>query len=254
MASRPSRHRPNSESHSQYYTGTTLTETWFDKDTPFKSRMSPPSGHVSPRLQTSPTPSAEHVPGGYSRIVEVARSPGFTTNEETDGVSTLQYQHFRRTPVQRTKSPSLGGSHTYRSDSPNIPLRNYSYKVTVEMRKAVEALSSFYMTSSSGTLTDDLQVHLEVVRKAWFDVVSKTNIDIEQVEDLFAFLYNSAPQLLYLFIRMPTTRVRKQFSYRTLLKRSDSSFLLFWRSVVYHVGKHYGAQRLKCERLTSVVK
>ncbi|VUZ38743.1 unnamed protein product, partial [Hymenolepis diminuta] len=203
---RPSRHRPNSESNSHYYTGTTLTETWFDKDTPSKSQMSPLSGHVSPRVQVSPTHSAEHVPGGYSRTVEVARSPSFATHEEAEGVSTLQYQQFRRTPVQRTKSPSLGGPHTYRSDSPNIPLRNYTYKVTAEMRKAVEALSSFYMTSPGGTLTDDLQGHLEVVRKAWFDMVSKTNIDIEQVEDLFAFLYNSAPQLLHLFIRMPTTR------------------------------------------------
>lgn len=38
-------------------------------------------------------------------------------------------------------------------------------------------------------------------------MVSQTHIDLEQMEDLFAFLYNSAPQLLCLFVRMPTTRV-----------------------------------------------
>ncbi|VDK35589.1 unnamed protein product [Taenia asiatica] len=199
--------QPSSTSDSQkrYISENVMVETWFDKEVPKRS-MSPLPRGPSPKAATSPLLSSERSQPSFSRTVEVGRSPTFTPPEDSDSMSTLHHQQFRRTPVARTMSPGSGTTAVYRANSPNIPLRNYTYKVTTEMRKAVEALSSFYLSSPGGTLTDDMQEHLDIVRKSWFDMVSQTHIDLEQMEDLFAFLYNSAPQLLYLFVRMPTTR------------------------------------------------
>ncbi|KAM7541832.1 hypothetical protein Aperf_G00000013013 [Anoplocephala perfoliata] len=202
----PSQPDSDPDSQSRYYTGNVTVNTWYKGDFPSKIHMNPPSRDAFSKAPISSHPPSKDMQGSFSRTVEVARSPTFSLPDESEGVSMPQQQQIKRTPVQRTMSPSSGGSHAYPANSHNIPLRNYTYKITTEMRKAVEELSNFFSTSTSETLTDDMQVHLEVIRKSWFDIVSKVNIEIEQVEDLFAFLYNSAPQLLCLFIRMPTTR------------------------------------------------
>ncbi|CDS37629.1 Ankyrin repeat domain containing protein [Echinococcus multilocularis] len=194
-----------SDSQKRYMSENVMVETWFEKEVPKRS-MSPLPRGSSPKAAISPLLPSERPQLSFSRTVEVGRSPTFTPPEDFDSISTLHHQQFRRTPVARTMSPASGITAAYRANSPNIPLRNYTYKVTAEMRKAVEALSGFYLSSSGGTLTDDMQEYLDIVRKSWFDMVSQTHIDLEQIEDLFAFLYNSAPQLLYLFVRMPTTR------------------------------------------------
>ncbi|KAL5967170.1 KN motif and ankyrin repeat domain-containing protein 1 [Taenia solium] len=196
---------PTSDLQKRYISENVMVETWFDKEGPKRSISPLPRG-PSPKAATSPLLPSERSQPSFSRTVEVGRSPTFTPPEDSDSMSTVHHQQFRRTPVARTMSPGSGTTVVYRANSPNIPLRNYTYKVTTEMRKAVEALSSFYLSSPGGTLTDDMQEHLDIVRKSWFDMVSQTHIDLEQMEDLFAFLYNSAPQLLYLFVRMPTTR------------------------------------------------
>uniref|UniRef100_A0A0X3PQC4 Uncharacterized protein n=2 Tax=Schistocephalus solidus TaxID=70667 RepID=A0A0X3PQC4_SCHSO len=85
-----------------------------------------------------------------------------------------------------------------------IPLRNYSFQ-TQPIIAACDALAKWYKSTPGSTdvPSSETQKHLDLVRRVWFDVMCRVDIDAHIVEDMFAFMYNCAPVLLYSFIRMP---------------------------------------------------
>lgn len=88
-----------SDSQKRYISENVMVETWFDKEVPKRS-MSPLPHGPSPKAATPPLPSERPQPS-FSRTVEVGRSPTFTPPEDSDSISTLHHQQFRRTPVAR---------------------------------------------------------------------------------------------------------------------------------------------------------
>ncbi|BHF69258.1 KN motif and ankyrin repeat domain [Sparganum proliferum] len=85
-----------------------------------------------------------------------------------------------------------------------IPLRNYSFQ-TQKITAACDALAKWYKSTPGSTDAppSETQKHLELMRQVWFDAMCRVDIDVHTVEDMFAFMYNCAPVLLYNFIRMP---------------------------------------------------
>uniref|UniRef100_A0A5K3EH18 ANK_REP_REGION domain-containing protein n=1 Tax=Mesocestoides corti TaxID=53468 RepID=A0A5K3EH18_MESCO len=201
------RPKTSTDSNSCSLAENVLVETWVDRSDP-KPTGDPnlPDSYPPPKTTAATSPTDRESPAVFARTIEVARSPLFALHDDQDSTSSLHLQQPRKTPVGRTSTTSGTSIAFCLPNSPNIPLRNYTYKIKKEFRKAVEVLSSFYLTSPGGALTDELREHLETVRTEWFEIVSQTEIDLEQIEDLFAYLYNSAPELLYTFVRMPTSR------------------------------------------------
>lgn len=88
------------DSQKRYMSENVMVETWFDKESPKRS-MSPLPRSSSPKATSSPLLPLERPQPSFSRTVEVGRSPTFTPPEDSDSMSTLHHQQFRRTPVAR---------------------------------------------------------------------------------------------------------------------------------------------------------